>query len=108
MAGTFGYKGNLGNDLYETMKIFEHGTAYYLSDQVFLRDHVWPLVKDSALVHANLNSGWFADTRTRLKNPTSFCGNGYNELDMPLYADTLMANTVITPSHKFDKGVLSW
>jgi hypothetical protein len=45
-------------------------------------------------------------------NKYSFCGNGYNEYDMPLYPPTLNECVGFEPSkvdlrYKFDKGLLN-
>jgi hypothetical protein len=102
MAGLFGVKGALSDDLRDIMNIFLNGQPYYLSDQNFLRDHVWRDYEHNTFTHSLTDSGWFSESRVRLLNPTSFCGNGYDENDVPLYADPFVD---ITPDHNFDKGV---
>jgi hypothetical protein len=110
IACAFGYKGMLSEDLKNKMTFFEQNTDFYTNDQVYLRDHVWPAVRNDALIHS-MHEGWFKYTRSKLLNPYSFCGNGYDEHDMPLYPDTLAAcanfdNTKISRDFKFDKGIL--
>lgn len=104
MAGTFGYKGRLNDDLYRTMMYYQTTQEYYLSDQIYLREHVWPTVESSALVHSMVEPGWFSETRTRLINPTSFCGNGYSDSDEPLYAGSLSEPNPV--GMMFDEGAL--
>ena len=62
------------------------------------------------LVHS-MHEGWFKETREKLVNPFSFCGNGYDENDMPLYPPTLKECAGFDPSlvdkkFKFDEGIL--
>lgn len=111
MAGTFGCKGRLPTYLHDIMLQFSHDTNYYTNDQVYLRDHIWPLVESDTKLYT-LNDGWFGRTRKLLKNPYSFCGNGYDEFDMPLYPNTLAMCAGFDPkkvdlSFKFDGGCLS-
>lgn len=111
MAGTLGCKGKLPEHLREVMLNFSRETSYYTNDQVFLRDYVWPLVEKEAMMHS-LNEGWFAETRKRLKNPFAFCGNGYDEFDMPIYPDTLAKfdgfdPKALGPQFKYDYGFLN-
>ena len=54
----------------------------------------------------------FTRPRKKLINRYSFCGNGYNEFDMPLYAPTLKECAGFDPSSvdlkfKFDKGLFN-
>jgi hypothetical protein len=58
-----------------------------------------------------MHEGWFGETRKKLKNKYSFCGNGYYENDMPVYPDSLAAATTFDSSklsdeYRFDEGVL--
>ena len=84
----FGYKGKFSTPVFNLMNKYTEQLNYYVGDQIFLRDVIWPLVQDNALVHS-MNEGWFGETRSLLVNPYDFCGNGYNENDMPMYAPTL-------------------
>jgi hypothetical protein len=111
IACAFGYKGKLPNSLLDTMKQFKQQPFYYTNDQVYLRDYVWPYVKDNVIVH-QCTEGWFKESREKLHNKYSFCGNGYNEYDMPLYPPTLNECVGFEPSkvdlrYKFDKGLLN-
>jgi hypothetical protein len=106
----FGHKGQFNGDAFDKMLEYRSKFNYYVGDQIFLRDIIYPLVKDDILVHS-MNEGWFGETRTKLVNPYDFCGNGYDENDMPLYAPTLAENHGFKPKDappgiKFNNGLL--
>ena len=108
IACAFGYKGCLSDNLHLIMREFATKTNYYTNDQVFLRDFVWQSVQASALVHS-MHEGWFKETRKRLINPYCFCGNGYDENDMPLYPGTLgemsgFDTKTLDSKFQFDEG----
>jgi hypothetical protein len=110
IACAFGSKGKISSDVRSAMNRFVEQPFYYTNDQVFLRDFVYPEIKDDVMIH-KYNSGWFGATRKCLVNSYSFCGNGYDENDMPLYPPTLSECQSFDPSKldekfKFDKGVL--
>jgi protein O-GlcNAc transferase len=110
IACAFGYKGRLPDQQLSQMMAIKSQPFYYTNDQVYLRDFVWPIVKDDSMVH-ECTSGWFKYSREKLKNRYSFCGNGYDQFDMPLYPPTLMECQGFNPSavdvkYKFDKGLL--
>ena len=71
----FGYKGRFSDQAFNVMLEYRKQLNYYVGDQIFLRDVIYPLVKDDMLVHS-MNEGWFGETRKKLKNPYDFCGNG--------------------------------
>jgi len=107
----FAYKGCFGTNLEDFMIKYATENKFYLSDQFFLRDHIYPLVKNSMMIHSMNDDGWFKDTREKLVNKYSFCGNGYDENDMPLYANSLKAMETFDPKwvaseYKFDEGIL--
>jgi len=107
----FAYKGCFGNQLEELMIEYAKTNKFYLSDQFFLRDYIYPVIKNSMMIHSMNEEGWFKDTRSKLKNEYSFCGNGYDENDMPLYAASLAAMKRFDPKwvadeYKFDEGVM--
>lgn len=111
IACAFGYKGKLPAKILSIMNEYMLNTNYYTNDQVFLRDVVFPFVKDTALIHS-MNEGWFGETRKQLVNPYDFCGNGYDKNDMPLYPSTLAEcagfDLSKLPSEcKFNNGMLS-
>jgi hypothetical protein len=58
-----------------------------------------------------MHDGWFKETRQQLVNPYDFCGNGYDENDMPMYPPTLAACAGFDPKStpvkfKFNSGLL--
>ena len=106
----FGYKGQFDGNVFDKMLEYRSKLNYYVGDQIFLRDVIYPLVKDNMLVHS-MHEGWFGETRKKLVNPYDFCGNGYDENDMPLYAPTLAENNGFDPKKssldiKFNGGLL--
>jgi hypothetical protein len=105
MAGTFSYKGKLPDNLKASMHDFETNHVYYLSDQIYLGSVVWPYVESTAMVHS-MNEGWFGETRNRLVSKYSFCGNGYDENDLPIYSYSVATQHgfTATENDKFDEG----
>ena len=88
IACAFGLKGMLPHGSFEAMKLYMNQPFYYTNDQVYLRDCVWPLIEHTSLVHS-MKEGWFGETRAMLKNRYAFCGNGWDENDLPLYPPTM-------------------
>lgn len=110
IACAFAYKGILPNTIFNIMYNYMNGNKFYLSDQFFLRDHVFPVVKTDCLIHSMFDTGWFSETRKKLKNKFCFCGNGFDEFDIPLYPDSLnyLGNFNIDKiNYKFDEGILN-
>jgi hypothetical protein len=101
----FAYKGKFDENLLEVMKIYMNMNKFYLSDQYFLRDYIYPLVKNDMLLHSMNEDGWFGTSRKLLRNKFSFCGNGYDEYDMPIYPDSLGGS--IENAQKFDGGFIN-
>jgi hypothetical protein len=106
----FGYKGKFGTPILNLMNSYTKELNYYVGDQIFLRDVIWPLVTNDAMVHC-MHDGWFKETRQQLVNPYDFCGNGYDENDMPMYPPTLAACAGFDPKStpvkfKFNSGLL--
>jgi len=111
IACAFGYKGKLPKQQLDEMLAIKSQPFYYTNDQVYLRDCVWPIVKDNSMIHQYDQPGWFNESREKLRNRFSFCGNGYDQHDMPLYPPTLKECSGFDPSnvnekYKFDKGIL--
>lgn len=108
MAGLFACRGPLDLNLFMIMKEYMKNNTNYLCDQNFLRDYIWPIVKNDTLIHS-MHEGWFGETRKTLKNRFSFIGNGYDENDMPLYPPSLRECIGFDPkqvdeSYEFDGG----
>lgn len=111
IACAFGLKGKLPEDLKDIMSKFMYNTNYYTNDQVYLRDYIFPYVESDTMIHS-MKEGWFGETRLKLKNKYSFCGNGYDEFDMPLYPASMeefngFDQKNLPESAKFDKGIMS-
>ena len=112
IACAFGYKGKLPDQQLTQMMAIKNQPFYYTNDQVYLRDFVWPIVKENSMIHQFDQPGWFKESRNKLKNRYSFCGNGYDQYDMPLYPPTLEECTNFNPrdldmKYKFDQGMLT-
>jgi len=110
IACAFGFKGKLPDYILDVMNKFMFNTNYYTNDQVYLRDYIYPYVKETTMIHC-MKEGWFKDTRLKLKNKYSFCGNGYDEHDMPLYPGSMKEfegfdQKNLPASAKFDKGLM--
>lgn len=108
MAGMFACKDGLPLHIREKMIEYMLKDKQYLGDQNFLRDCVWDEVKNNTLIHT-MQEGWFGSTRATLRNRFSFCGNGYDENDMPLYPPSLQECVGFDPkqvdvSYEFDGG----
>jgi hypothetical protein len=106
----FACKDGLPIEMREKMVSYMLNQKEYLGDQNFLRDVVWKEVEQDTLIHT-MQEGWFGDTRKKLKNRFSFCGNGYDENDMPLYPPSLAECVgfdprLVEPIYKFDFGQL--
>lgn len=107
----FAFKGKFPKEVHDKMQDYVKRMGVYVGDQIFLQEVIWPLVENDAMVHSMMDDGWFKDTRKRLKNKFSFCGNGYSEKDLPLYPSRFkdFANwdpTNVSEETKFDKGVM--
>jgi len=106
----FGYKGKFNKQTETLLNSYTQELNYYVGDQIFLKDVIWPLVKDNAMIHS-MHDSWFKETRNQLVNPYDFCGNGYDENDMPLYPPTLAECAGFDPKtlsvkNKFNYGYL--
>jgi len=86
IASTFGIKGKLSNAQWNAMQSYLHGEHRYGSDEEFLRDHMWD--ESQSLIN-EYNKGWFGISRQLLLNKYQFCGNGWDETDMPIYPPSM-------------------
>jgi len=80
LAGMWGAKAPLPLEIHQKLQLYGRNN-YYLADQQFLAEEIWPLACHDAFIH-EMNTGWFKSTRGTNKN---FVGQGYNEYDNPLY-----------------------
>lgn len=87
LAGMCGMKGQLGADVFAKMIPRMFLKREYGADQDFLAQTVYPLIKDSCMVH-DLDTGWFGMSRKFLHNRYEFVGNGFDENDLPIYPPT--------------------
>jgi len=108
MAGMWGYKGKMPVTFWDQSMLYSQGNNEYLKDQIWLRDIVWPHVEKLQLLHDIKHINWFSHTRNMLCNPFDFCGNGYTEHDLPLYAPSLSPTwkSFTTDENKFSYGQL--
>lgn len=111
IACAFGNKGKLPDSLLDVMNNYMFNTNYYTNDQVYLRDYVFPYIQNDVMIHS-MREGWFKETRAKLKNKYSFCGNGFDEFDMPLYPDNMAGFATfvqkdLPPEAKFETGILN-
>lgn len=82
LAGMWGMKGKMGDDIFDSMKTYgKH--HFYTSDQIFLKDVVWNIAKDDSIVHGFLEVDWMMNSRDNIH----FIGQGYTENDEPLYSE---------------------
>ena len=86
MGGIFGVRGLLSMQQKQLMQSYLHGKHRYGADEEFLRDHVYD--ESQCLIH-EIHKGWFGLSRHFLLNKYEFCGNGYDENDMPIYPPTM-------------------
>ena len=82
LAGMWGFRGKLTNDILDEMKRYatQH---FYLVDQFFLRDIVWPMAQnDSTIIgiHEDVEFG-----TSRVLVGKHFIGQTYDENDNPVY-----------------------
>lgn len=105
---SFAYKGTFSKDLLNFMTKYMNENKSYGNDENFLRDYIYPLIKDDILIHS-MREGWFGETRKKLKNKYSFCGNGYYENDMPIYPESFTDFSFNKDdiNNKFDGGLLN-
>ena len=106
-GGLFGYRGQLTNELWNSLMYYQHQGHHYTLDQVWLRDCMWPVVASTACMHSMNSPGWFSQTRDQLRNKLDFCGNGYTENDLPIYPCDVDPNwdpKSVTEADKFDMG----
>jgi len=81
LAGMWGMKGKLSDDILDSMKTYgKH--HFYTSDQIFLKDVVWDIAKDNSIIHGFLEVDWMMSSRDNIH----FIGQGYTENDEPLYS----------------------
>lgn len=83
LAGMWGMKGNLDDNILSTMENYAQH-HFYTSDQIFLKDIIWEGAKKNSMIHGFLEVDWMKETRDNVH----FIGQGYTENDEPLYSGT--------------------
>ncbi len=84
LAGMWGSKSSLDEKTLDSMKEYYHH-HFYTCDQVWLKDKIWPFVKEDCLIHGHLENESVKKSWNNLKNPYNFIGQGWNEYEIPLY-----------------------
>jgi hypothetical protein len=86
LAGMWGIKDGLDEDmLLGQSKYNTHHT--YLMDQFWLRDFVWPKLKNNALLHGIKETQWMRDSYESIGK--DFIGQTYDANDIPVYDGAL-------------------
>jgi hypothetical protein len=78
----WGMKGRLPSEYLNSMRKYEQDFRYVV-DQLWLADVIWPIAKNTVLIHELGKEGWFSAERR--KDDPVFVGQGYDETDTPLY-----------------------
>lgn len=81
LAGMWGMRGSLDDDIFSTMKEYSKH-HFYTSDQIFLKEIIWKIAENNCMIHGFLEVDWMMETRNNLH----FIGQGYDENDAPLYS----------------------
>jgi hypothetical protein len=81
LGGMWGMKGMLSEDVYNSMIKYSSKHQYAI-DQVFLKDIVWPIAKESYIMHGFLETKWMREERS----VDNFIGQGYTENNIPIYS----------------------
>ena len=87
LAGMFGIRGPWPSSIIGPLMTCMHRPFDYGNDQGFLRDHVFSLLSQDALIHS-LDEGWFGESMKHLVNPYNWIGQGWDEDDRPMYANS--------------------
>lgn len=82
MAGMFGVKNGLDRNLFESMKKYSN-IHTYLSDQIYLRECVWPVYQNNSIVYGIKETEWMKESYSEIGK--DFIGQTYNEKDVPVY-----------------------
>lgn len=82
LAGMWGYKGKLSGDIYKMMLKYSQ-YDFYTNDQIFLRDIIFPVVKEDTKYFGIIEDNNFLSERIKIL--PNFVGQGYDEFDVPIY-----------------------
>lgn len=81
LAGMWGMKGKLDDNIFSLMENYSRH-HFYTSDQIFLKDIVWPIAEKDSTIHGFLEVEWMRETR----DDNHFIGQGYTQNDEPIYS----------------------
>jgi hypothetical protein len=89
LAGMWGMRGKLDDNILVLME--QYGKQhFYTSDQIFLRDVIWPIAENDSLIHGFLENEWMKNSRDK----NHFIGQGYNENDEQLYSGEITGERI--------------
>lgn len=87
LAGMWGIKNGLHIDLHKPMDQYWY-THSYLVDQFYLRDVVWPVLKDNCKIYGIKETAWMRETYKSIG--MNFIGQTYSENELPVYPGSLL------------------
>ena len=87
LAGMWGLKDGLADSLMEGIKRY-WSTHTYLVDQFYLRDVVWPVLKDKTMVHGIKECVWMRENYKEVGR--DFIGQTYDENENTIYDPALV------------------
>jgi len=87
LAGLFALRGKLDQSFHDAMLPYMTGAHSYGTDEEYLETVIYPHIRNDCLVH-EINKGWFGLSKKFLKNPFEYCGNAFDQHDMPIYPVT--------------------
>lgn len=82
LAGMWGIKDGLPTDVYNKMKPYWN-QYYYLADQHYLRDDVWPVLKNNCKEYGIKETVWMRETYGSIGK--NFIGQAYEADGTPIY-----------------------
>jgi len=86
LAGMWGIKNGLPDTLFEKMKPYWNQN-YYLADQIYLRDDVWPQMQTDCKVYGIKETMWMRETYKSIGK--DFIGQAYEKDGTPIYEQAL-------------------
>lgn len=82
MAGMFGVKNGFSIEIFNHMKNYVDNHVY-LTDQIFLRNHVWPAYENNVSIYGIKETDWMKESYKNIGK--DFVGQTYDENDIALY-----------------------
>ena len=80
-------RGKLNSNLLEIMNDYAHKNHFYSADQVYLRDHIWPIAKDDSFIHGYKEIEWMRESRPDVGR--HFVGQGYLLNEVTIFHEEL-------------------